>query len=157
MTQTSQPLYPITLFFDGSCQLCSSEIRNLKLRDTEGRLAFIDCSAPGFTGGPAPRAALMDAIHSVDASGHVHVGVQTFRLAYAAVGMSWVSRVLDWPLVGPWAERAYPVLVRNRYRLPRWLVSGLFERAAQRAEQAEQRSRACHGGACAINHDEGER
>ena len=48
------PAYPVTLYYDGSCQLCSGEMRNLRARDTAGRLAFVDCSPEGFAGGPAP-------------------------------------------------------------------------------------------------------
>ncbi|WP_225784751.1 thiol-disulfide oxidoreductase DCC family protein [Xenophilus sp. Marseille-Q4582] len=143
------PVYPLTLYYDGSCRLCSAEIRNLQTRDHAGRLRFVDCSPEGFTHGPAPRAALMDAIHAVDAAGQVYVGVPTFRVAYAAVGLDGLSALLGLPGVRQWAARAYPVLVRNRYRLPAWLIEPLFERASRRAaERAQQRSAACHGGAC---------
>lgn len=139
------PRYPLTLYYDASCQLCSAEIRNLKARDTEGRLLLVDCSPADFREGPAPREALMNAIHAVDADGRVFVGVETFRVAYGAVGLRAVSRALGLPGIAQVAERAYPVLVRNRYRLPRWLIGRLFERAARRATM---RSSACTAGAC---------
>lgn len=111
----------------------------------------MDCSPEGFNEGPAPRAALMDAIHAVDATGQVYVGVPTFRAAYAAVGLDGLSALLGLPGVRQWAARAYPVLVRHRYRLPAWLIQPLFERASRRAaERAVQRSAACHDGACAL-------
>lgn len=141
----NSPAWPVTLYYDGSCRLCSAEIHNLMARDTAGRLRFVDCSPADFASGPAPRAALMQAIHAVDAQGHVYVGVDTFRVAYEAVGLGLVSGVLGLPLVKQIAERAYPVVVRNRYRLPAWLIGPLFERAARRAAQ---RSAACRDGVC---------
>ena len=111
----------------------------------------MDCSPEGFNEGPAPRAALMDAIHAVDATGQVYVGVPTFRAAYAAVGLDGLSALLGLPGVRQWAARAYPVLVRHRYRLPNWLIATLFEHTSRRAaERAARRSAACRDGACAL-------
>ena len=90
----------------------------------------------------------MNAIHAVDAAGRVYVGIDTFRAAYAAAGLPWVGAMLGLPLVSGLARRAYPVLVRNRYRLPGWLVGTLFERAARRAQR---RSAACRDGACSLD------
>lgn len=153
MTYTAQPSFPLTLYYDGSCRLCSAEILNLKARDTAGRLALVDCSPEDFSGGPAPRAALMNAIHAVDATGRVYVGIDTFRAAYAAAGMPWIRTILGLPLISQAARRAYPVLVRNRYRLPGWLIGPLFERPARRALQ---RSAGCHGGACELRDGTGD-
>ena len=144
----SHPAYPLTVYYDGSCRLCSAEIHNLKARDAAGRLVLIDCSPEGFTGGPAPRQALMNAIHAVDAAGQVYAGIDTFRIAYAAAGLPWVRTILDLPLVSTLAHRAYPVLARNRYRLPGWLIGPLFERAARRAMR---QSAACRNGACSLD------
>lgn len=140
------PVYPVTLYYDGSCRLCSGEIRNLMARNRAGRLAFVDCSPADFSGGPAPRAALMEAIHAVDAEGRVYTGIATFRVAYAAVGLPLVSGLLGLPGVSHAAARAYPVLVRHRHRLPAWLIEPFFARAARRAAA---RSAACREGACA--------
>ncbi|MBS0450214.1 MAG: DUF393 domain-containing protein [Proteobacteria bacterium] len=149
MTSIHHPAYPLTLYYDGSCRLCSAEIHNLKARDTTGRLALVDCSPEGFTDGPAPREALMNAIHAVDAAGRVYVGIDTFRAAYAAAGLPWVRTMLGLPLLSGMARRAYPVLVRHRYRLPGWLIGPLFERAARRAQR---QSAACRDGACSLDH-----
>lgn len=147
-THTPEALYPLTIYFDGSCQLCSAEIRNLQLRDGHGRLRFVDCSPADFIS-PVPgadRAALMLVIHGVDAGGQVLRAVDLFEAAYRAVGLPWISRLLIHPLIRPFADRVYPWLVRNRYRLPRPLIKALFERAARRAAARAQ----CRDGACAL-------
>lgn len=141
-------LYPLTIYYDGSCQLCSAEIENLRLRDTQARLRFVDCSPADFLS-PVPgadRAALMDVIHGVGAQGQVLRAVNLFEAAYRAVGLPWVSRALVHPLVRPLADRVYPWIVRHRHRLPRGLIAALFERAARRAAARAH----CRDGACAL-------
>lgn len=130
MTTTALPAYPLTVYFDASCALCSAEMGNLKARDTAGRLHMVDCSAPSFAGGPAPRDALMAAIHVRDADGRVRVGVPAIRACRTAVGLSSGGMLLDLPLVAPLADRAYALLARNRYRIPRWLAARLAGRIA---------------------------
>ena len=146
MASTSDTLYPLTLYYDSRCVLCSAEMHNLMRRDHAGRLRLADIWAPDFTGPPgnATFDELLTLIHARGADGQVLRGVEVFRRAYEAVGLGWVTAFTRWPVLGPLADRAYPVLARNRYRLPRWLVAPLFERAARRA--ARQRCDA--GGRC---------
>ncbi|RUR70730.1 DUF393 domain-containing protein [Variovorax sp. 375MFSha3.1] len=130
MSHTVTPTYPLTIYFDASCAICSAEMGALKARDAAGRLQLVDCSPIGFTGGPAPREALMAAIHVSSADGKVHVGVPAIRICRAAVGLSSGGLLLDLPLVAPLADRAYALLARNRYRIPRWLAARLAGRVA---------------------------
>jgi len=130
MSRTTVPVPLLTIYFDASCAICSAEMGALKARDTAGRLNLVDCSPADFTSGPAPREALMAAIHVVDAEGRVHVGVPAIRICRAAVGLSSGGVLLDLPLVAPLADRAYALLARNRYRIPRWLATRLAGRVA---------------------------
>lgn len=142
--------YPTTIYYDASCPLCHGEMRNLMLRNTAGLLQFVDASPPDFVS-PVPGATrhdLMNMIHAVRADGQVIKGVEVFRLAYGAVGLGWVTAPTAWPVLRQLADRAYPVLVRNRYRIPRALVAVLFEGPTRRAaERAAQRAR-CDAQTC---------
>ena len=140
MSRTTVPVPLLTIYFDASCAICSAEMGALKARDTAGRLNLVDCSPADFTSGPAPREALMAAIHVVDAEGRVHVGVPAIRICRAAVGLSSGGVLLDLPLVAPLADRAYALLARNRYRIPRWLAARLAGRVAP----------SCNDGNCRI-------
>jgi predicted DCC family thiol-disulfide oxidoreductase YuxK len=150
----SHATYPLTIYYDASCALCNGEMSNLMLRNTEGLLAFVDASPADFVSHVpgSTRHDLMNMIHAVRADGEVVRGVEVFRLAYAAVGLGWVTAPTAWPVLRQLADRAYPWLVRNRYRIPRPLVALLFEgatrRAAERAaEMAHQRAR-CTADTC---------
>lgn len=127
---TPQTTYPLTVFFDASCALCAAEMAAMASRDAARRLRLVDCSDAGFDAGPAPREALMTALHAVDAAGRLHVGVAAVRACRRAVGLPSGGPLLDLPLLAPLADRAYAALARNRHRLPRGLVALLGGRAA---------------------------
>ena len=46
MTESLQP--ELTIFYDGGCPLCVSEMRHLNRRDTEQKIALQDIHAEGF-------------------------------------------------------------------------------------------------------------
>jgi predicted DCC family thiol-disulfide oxidoreductase YuxK len=153
--------YPLTIYFDGSCHLCRSEIENLAARDTAGQLIMVDCSPPGFdlTGIPATRDELMRLIHARDAHGAWINGVDVFVAAYRAAQLPWVARVLEHPRIKPHAQAAYPWVVRNRYRISSLglhKVLNLLTRRAQArrqqlAQQSLARTQACHDHTCDAN------
>ncbi|MET0519360.1 MAG: DUF393 domain-containing protein, partial [Burkholderiaceae bacterium] len=122
-----------------------------------GLLNFVDISAPGFTACPpgTDLAALMDLIHAQRADGQVIRGVEVFRQAYSAVGLPWVARLSRLPLLKSFSEAVYPILARNRHRLPRGLVRLLFETGLRRAAERSARTANCRDGDhCTINPEE---
>jgi len=111
----------LTLYFDGHCALCISEVQRLRRWDRHGRLGFVDITQADFS--PAALgvdiAALRTLMHSRTSDGRMLTGVDSIVAAYTLVGRGWMV----WPLrVAPlralWAS-AYRCLARNRYRLSR--------------------------------------
>lgn len=145
-------LYPLTLYYESACALCNGEMTNLMLRDTEGKLRFVDVSAPGFDSPPpgTSTADLLELIHAQTADGRVLRGVEVFRHAYRAVGLDWLVAPTNWPLLGPLADRLYPVLARNRHRIPRVVSHLLFETATRRAAERAALRRCRPGSACEL-------
>ena len=129
--------FPLTLYYESACPLCNAEMTNLMLRNTAGHLRFSDVSAPDFVDIPSGTTMqdLLELIHARTADGRVLKGVEVFRLAYAAVGLGWASTAMRLPVLAPLAEWAYPLLARNRHRIPRRLVGLLFEGAVRRAAE----------------------
>ena len=146
--QTSDPRYPLTLYYESACPLCLSEMTNLMLRNTQGLLQFVDVSAPDFqVPEGVTREALLTLMHGHTANGEWLRGVTVFELAYRAAGLPQVSRLLSNRWLRPVADRLYPVIARNRHHLPRWLPHLMFETALRRAaEQAHQQR--CDAGVC---------
>jgi predicted DCC family thiol-disulfide oxidoreductase YuxK len=145
-------IYPLTIYYESACTLCNAEMTNLKLRNIDGALAFVDVSDPAFTALPpgTTREDLLELIHATKADGTVIRGVEVFRLAYAAAGLPWVRDLLDLPVLGRLAERAYPWVARNRHRFPRVIVHALFETGARRAAARAARRRCGPDGTCRL-------
>ncbi|MEK8031350.1 DUF393 domain-containing protein [Ideonella sp. DXS29W] len=142
--------YPMTIYYDASCALCNAEMTNLMLRNTEGLLRFVDVSAPGFDAPPPGTtvSTLMELIHAQTADARLLNGVEVFRLAYRAVGLGWLWAPTNWPVLRPLADKLYPVVARNRHRIPRALSHLLFETTARRAAQRASAQRCQADGTC---------
>jgi len=117
----SNQAYPLTLYYDGVCPVCNLEMDNLKARNQDGMLRFVDISVPFFD--PAPLGvslkALNELIHARQADGTLVVGVEVFRLAYGAVGLGRWFAPTALPVLKPLADAAYAVFARNRYGFSR--------------------------------------
>jgi len=113
-----------TVYYDGACPLCNSEMGLLMRRNQAGRLAFVDISAPQFDAAAlgVTQDALMARLHLQARDGSWLIGVPAVQAAYAATGHRRIARALAHPVVARMARPAYDWLARHRYRLPRWLL-----------------------------------
>jgi len=136
-----------TVYYDGACPLCSGEIALLMQRNAAGLLEFVDVTAPGFDAAPLGVSldALLQLMHVRRRDGGWLIGIPAFEVIYAATGFHGTARWLAKPWFARVAARAYPWLVRNRYRLPHVLV-----RAAFRVQTALAPN-PCRDGACRIH------
>jgi predicted DCC family thiol-disulfide oxidoreductase YuxK len=149
---------PLTVYYDGTCKLCRSEFENIGARDVRCELILIDCSPPDFDAGelPVSRDVLMNVIHAHDANGKWISGVDVFIAAYQAADLNWVSSILHHRWFKPYAIRAYPWLVRNRYRIAALglhRILNFFTHQASRRKRAEAsmaRVCACKSGNCNV-------
>jgi predicted DCC family thiol-disulfide oxidoreductase YuxK len=144
--------YPLTLLYDESCPLCKLEIDNLRARNTQDLLRFIDVSAPDFDDSSylASKKDMMEIIHALRPDGCMVKGVEVFRLAYDAVGLGWITAPTNVPILKPFFDWAYVHVARNRYRLSNRFSGVLFKIAADRAaKRALKNSRGCQDGVCA--------
>ena len=142
--------YPITIFHDGNCPICRLDIENLRSRNYEGRLRFIDIAAPDFS--PTPYGMTLEEfaaqIRAQLPDGTLITGMEVFRRAYRTVGLGWIIAPANWgPLKAP-ADALYRFFARHRLTISR-RFGGLFEALA--ACQAERRARACRSGQCSIS------
>jgi predicted DCC family thiol-disulfide oxidoreductase YuxK len=122
MTSSLCAIPLLTVYYDGSCGLCSAEMQEIKRMDQADEVALVDCAAIDFDDSHprahgATREALMGALHVEDALGDWHRGVDAIALLYATVGAPWLARAWAHPLTRPITRRVYPWVVRHRYRL----------------------------------------
>lgn len=144
---------PLTIFFDASCPVCLSEMRNIKAHDTRGHLRLVDCSAHGFDTTPFEHegvtvADMMTQLHVRDRQGAWIKGASAMELIYRTVGMQrmaglWESHAL--------LGRLYPWIARNRQALSLTGLPIMFTLWARYAAwRAFSRSRKCRDGRCSL-------
>ncbi len=142
-------IYPLTLLYDGNCPVCNLEMDNLKARNQEELLRFVDIAVPGFDPNPykASIAEMNALIHAQRPDGSLVIGVEVFRLAYSAVGLGSYTRFTGWPVFKPLIDFAYMLFARNRYLASRIAMPFITWLAARRALK---RSKACAKGHCEL-------
>lgn len=143
-------IYPLTLYYDGACPVCSLEMDHLRSRDAAARLVFVDIAAPGFD--PASlgttHEALDAALHGRLADGRVLRGVPVLRLAYEAVGLGLLWRPTTWGPLRPLADAGYRLFARRRRAISAAAAPLIAVVAERRARRSERNLRACADGAC---------
>jgi predicted DCC family thiol-disulfide oxidoreductase YuxK len=149
-----EPCYPLTIFYDRSCALCSHELHAIRDHDRRQRLRLIDCSPPAFHDEVAAAAGvsafdLMHQIHARDAAGRWYRGVDVFILAYRAAGIEALARLWAYPPLRPLWDRLYLWIAKHRVLLSRLHVNAAFGWLVRRAaRRAQRRIGSCGNGAC---------
>lgn len=136
----NSPDFPITVFYDGSCIVCSTEIQHYQRQDHAGRLVLVDISAPDFEPGAyhIDLQAFMYELHVIDRNGSVYKGTEAFWAiwqafpAFSLYGL--MGRIITLPVVNPLARLCYRGFARIRRYLPK-------------------RQRECGSGTCSIGKD----
>jgi predicted DCC family thiol-disulfide oxidoreductase YuxK len=108
--------WPLQVFFDGACPLCSREMAIVRRRDRHGNLQLIDIARPDFD---APALGLdplrlQQAMHVRGADGTLYIGVDAFLQLWLALFLRGLLQVPGMPW---FARRLYGVFARNRHRL----------------------------------------
>lgn len=116
--------FPLTVFYDGSCPVCSREIAHYRALSRSDRLHFVDISADSFDAEDLwlDQAALMKAMHAQDADGRLYLGVEAFRamwLGLPGLHYHWLSRLFGLPGIHLAAVVGYRFFARFRHWLPR--------------------------------------
>lgn len=145
--------YPLTLFYDAACPVCSLEMDHLRERCRDGRLVFVDIAQPGFDA--AAHGATFEAmdaeIHGRCADGRMLRGVEVLRLAYDAAGIGWALAPTGWGPLRPLFDAGYRVFARHRRPISRAAAPLIAAIRAARARRQASRMRDCRDGACDID------
>ena len=134
------PVFPLRIFYDGSCLVCATEVERYGRRDRDGLLLLIDISAPDFD--PAPygitRDAFMLQMHAIDATGTVYRGIDALQAIWLAFPASTLygllGKLVNLPPCASLARLCYRGFARIRGHLPK-------------------RRRACSDGTCKTGKD----
>ncbi|MCY7295336.1 DUF393 domain-containing protein [Alteromonas sp. a30] len=109
----------LTVFYDGTCPLCVSEMKSLTRQDTRNALRLIDVQKEGALSDYPfiSRDAALTVLHGIDANGHLVKGLDVTYLAWKAIGKGWMIAPLRWPIVRLVADWVYVKFATHRYRI----------------------------------------
>ncbi|PJE79213.1 hypothetical protein CI610_01832 [invertebrate metagenome] len=118
-------VYPVTLFYDGSCPLCMKEVHWLQSRNQHHRLLLEDITSENFR----ERFPDLD-VDALDRFLHVRLGngdmlkgVDATWAVWSSVGRGWVIAPLRWPLLAYLADACYALFAAYRHKLGDWFFS----------------------------------
>jgi predicted DCC family thiol-disulfide oxidoreductase YuxK len=119
MTQTSTPpaTADLTVFFDGDCPLCRSEIGLYRNCAGAERVAFVDVAAAdtGDVAEGLDKTAALTRFHVQTADGQLHSGAAGFAQLWLTLpGWRWLGRITLLPGIRTGAELAYCGFLRVR-------------------------------------------
>lgn len=125
LSSVNSPQFPLTVFYDGACIVCATEIEHYLKKDHGGRLVALDISTPDFD--PAPyRISLedfMQQLHAIDQDGQVFKGIDSFWAIWQAFPPSTMygvmARTIRLPLINRLARVGYRLFARIRPYLPK--------------------------------------
>jgi predicted DCC family thiol-disulfide oxidoreductase YuxK len=114
-------IYPLEFLYDGNCPICRYDVVRLHQADREGRIIFIDVTAPEFEPQAygRTRQMLLARIHARRADGVIVEGPEVFRLALTALGYGWLVAPTRWPLLSQITDFCYSWFARHRGSLAR--------------------------------------
>ena len=131
--------FPLQIFYDGSCRVCSAEMNVYRAQNPQNRLQFIDISSAEFRAEDfgKTRQEFMAQLHVQDAEGVFTTGLDAFVSIWQAYPAGSRQRLLS-ALVGlPGIELCsrlgYRLFARYRHLLPK-------------------RSADCDSGSCNLSH-----
>lgn len=120
-----KPDFPIQIFYDGSCIVCSTEIEHYLRQDHGGRLVAVNISSPDFNPEPyqIPHEKFMYELHVIDRTGIAYKGVEAFWAIWQAFPPStiygFMGAVVTAPLLNLLARLLYKGFAHIRPYLPK--------------------------------------
>ncbi len=144
---------PLTVYFDGSCRMCRSELLNIKAHDWKDYLRLVDCSGGDFDDALFRREGItrhdmMARLHVRDNQGAWIKGAAAMELIYRTAGMQRMANL--WGGNAPLA-RLYPWIARHRQALSLTGIPLMFALWTRYASwRACKNASACRNSDCSI-------
>lgn len=112
------------LFYDADCPICTREMALLRTHNPSGNLHTLPVQGNEalLAAHGVSREDALTLIHILTPDHRIISGMPALRLAYAQCQGRFFTRVWNLPGLRQLADRLYPHIARNRYRLPRWLL-----------------------------------
>lgn len=121
----------LTLYFDDTCILCTTnaEVVTAKNPQQIRAISVNQGLAELEHAGISRLQAMTYVCVKNQTNNQIMMGMQAIRLLFKTAGFKYYW-VLHLPIVKQVTELSYPLLARNRYRFPKWLIRLLYGKVA---------------------------
>jgi len=113
----------LTIFYDGNCPMCATEMTHLKRYDKENLIDLVDIHQQNFeTTYPAVK--FLDAMKILHAeyNGTMLLGLEVTHRAWTLVGKGFWVAPLNWPVIKTVSHWVYLLLARYRHQVSAMLA-----------------------------------
>ena len=111
------------VLYDGECYLCNHEINFLKNRDkNKNNIDFIDISKDDYKPNEHNNIDYrtgMKSMHVITKDGKMHNGIKAFKPMYNEVGLGWLWKFTDLPVIGSFSDKIYNKWAQYRLKITR--------------------------------------
>lgn len=112
----------LTIFYDGHCPMCSSEMEHLKRNDHKNVIELVDLHDDNF----AENYPQIDFDYAMKIlhgryRGDYLLGLEVTHRAWTLVGKGFWVAPLDWPIIKQVAHRVYLLIANYRHPISGWL------------------------------------
>ena len=117
---------PLTIFYDGNCPLCLTEMQHLKSHDVNNRIHLIDIHQADFDK-KYPEITFDKAMKILHATyqGQTLLGLEVTHRAWTIAGRGlWVAP-LNWPIIKSIAHLFYLFFAKYRHSISRFIAPRL--------------------------------
>lgn len=113
--------YPLKVFYDGACGVCSREIRHYRTI-ADDRILFVNIADPGFRAERYGKSEedFQKELHLLDANGQFFTGVEAFRRLWDALPSPFyplLSATVGLPVINFASRVSYAIFARYRHLL----------------------------------------
>ncbi|WP_096086155.1 thiol-disulfide oxidoreductase DCC family protein [Agaribacterium haliotis] len=133
----------LTIFFDSQCPLCAIEINELKKRDTEQKLDFVDIFSKGFASDykQIDKKQALRILHGLTADGQLLLGLDVSHRAWSLLGNARLTGFLRWRPIRPLSDAAYRFFAKHRYSISALLTGRSRTKKCNTCARPDNRAR----------------
>lgn len=130
----------ITMYYDSDCILCTTNAITMRQKAPD-KIAIVPAfdaleilNAHGIS-----KLDIMTYVVVQDELGQMHKGMNAVRLLYKTANVSFYQ-VLYLPIIKQMSDLIYPIIAKNRHKIPKWLIKIIYGKVAE-----------CDNGVCHIS------
>lgn len=117
----------ITMFYDSDCVLCTTNAYLLQEKSNDIAIIPVNQSIELLSQYGFSQIDAMTYVIVSDNQGNFYQGMNAIRLLYKTANMP-MHQILYLPIIKQISDFLYPIIAKNRYKIPKWLIKVIYGR-----------------------------